>query len=219
MKSLDIETIPNIAMIDKLPAPKVAYGNTKDPEKRAVLEAEAKKDQIDKMALNPFYGRLAAYALIGLMGNMSDYLHVDTDEDEMRLVYDLLKELRQGGTQTNPLCTFNGNNFDLPYIYKRAMILRVEMPERCPPLKYWTKRYGNPSHYDLMQELCNWAPGGYTSLDEAASVILGKRKNERDYKTYGDLIRSGNGNQVRRDSLDDALLTIELYNAVHKYLG
>jgi predicted PolB exonuclease-like 3'-5' exonuclease len=218
MKAFDIETIPNQCMVENLPPLKVAYGNTKDPEKRAVLEAEAKKGQIEKMALNPFYGRVCAYSFYSPLSTESSALSRATDKDEIGLIEELLNCILVGQMTTNQIVTYNGMCFDFPYVYKRAIILKVKKPDQCPSLKYWTKRYSSAPHCDLMQELASWAYGAATNLDEAAGVILGVRKTERDYKEFEGLIDAGKGGEIRAACVADAKLTYDLWAAVEKYL-
>ena len=69
----DIETVKDVDMIDKLPKPKVKYGNTKDPAKRKIMDEKAKGKQVADMALNPFYGRICSYAVYGNEGRISKY--------------------------------------------------------------------------------------------------------------------------------------------------
>jgi len=61
---IDIETIPNLDVLPKMPDPDVKYGNTKDAEKRAAIDIEAKRKQQDKMALSPLTGRICAFCCI-----------------------------------------------------------------------------------------------------------------------------------------------------------
>jgi predicted PolB exonuclease-like 3'-5' exonuclease len=219
MKSFDIETIPNPAMIERLPAVKPAYGNTKDPDKRAVIDAEAKQKQIDNMALSPFYGRICAASFCEGEGKTSGAVITDiSDKAEINLITFILDGLVIAQTETNAICSFNGIGFDFPFAYKRAMILRIPLPAGCPPLRYWTKRYSSTPHCDLMQELSGWNNKEFVSLDEAASVILGKKKTERDYKTFTDLIKNGKQGEISDACAADALLTYELWEVVSKYL-
>jgi predicted PolB exonuclease-like 3'-5' exonuclease len=218
MKSFDIETIPNPSMVEKLPPPKASYGNTKDPEKRAVIDAEAKQKQIDNMALSPFYGRVCACSFAVGEKVESSVIAEISDKDEIALIEFALGNLVVGQAETNAIVSYNGMGFDFPFLYKRAMILRVMLPERCPPLRYWTKRYSNTPHCDLMQELSGWNQAQYASLDESASVIIGKKKTERDYKTFSELITSGRGKEISDACSADAALTYELWEAVQNYL-
>ena len=59
--AFDIETIRNGSLIDRLPEPEVRTGNLKDPAKIAEKLAEAKAEQVEKMALSPLYGRVCAF--------------------------------------------------------------------------------------------------------------------------------------------------------------
>jgi hypothetical protein len=57
--AFDIETMPNSSKLDSLPEPEIKTGNLKDPAKIEEKRAEARAEQIGKMALNPLYGRIA----------------------------------------------------------------------------------------------------------------------------------------------------------------
>lgn len=59
--AFDIETIGNRSMVERMPEIDVKVGNLKDPAKIAEKIAEAKADQIDRMALSPLYGRVCAF--------------------------------------------------------------------------------------------------------------------------------------------------------------
>lgn len=41
--TIDIETMPDMSRKEFLPNPVVKYGNIKDPEKRAVMDVDAKR--------------------------------------------------------------------------------------------------------------------------------------------------------------------------------
>ena len=135
------------------------------------------------------------------------------------MIEHILSELQIGGEEPNCIITWNGFTFDLPFIYKRAALLRVTKPDRCPGLKYWTRKYTNHVHIDLMRELNNWEPHGTGyNLDTSAKLILGKGKTQRDYATYLDLIKTGQGDLIGIDNLCDVELTYDIYQAVKNYI-
>ena len=206
---LDIETIPNSKMVNKLPEPDVKYGNTKDEEKRQAKRQEAKQEQIDKMALNPLYGRICCVALVsaGGMNYMID--DVDTDEKEKKII-EFIKSQAMDMSMSPKICTWNGLSFDIPFIYKRALILGVDMKV---PMSHWMKRYSNIPHCDLMQLWCNWY--GYEKLDNVASVLLGEGKKDFDVTTIKDLIKTGEGREkVAEYCIHDTQITWKILDKV-----
>ena len=172
---LDIETMPNEDMIDKLPEPTVAIGNLKDEAKIQAKIEEAKQKQIDNMALNPLYGKIACIGY-GEKVIVSEYEN------------DLIVEIGHVLSRMQPICTYNGTMFDLPFIYKRAVILGISI---TPPLSFWTKRYIITPHCDLMQVWGSWKD--YEKMDNIAKVILGQGKVDFDVTTIKDLIKTEEG--------------------------
>ena len=176
---IDIETMPNEEMIERLPEPNVALGNLKDEAKiKAKVEA-AKQKQIESMALSPMFGKIAC-------------IGVDTDvhivEDEKLLIEEVGKEVL---SKMQPICTWNGINFDIPFIYKRALILGVKI---SPPMSFWMKRYNTTPHCDLMQVWGSWRD--HEKLDTVANVLLGEGKVDFDVTQIKELIKTDEGNLI-----------------------
>jgi DNA polymerase elongation subunit (family B) len=218
LKAIDIETIPNPAMVDRLPEPEVALGNTKDPEKVAAKIIEAKQKQVEKMALNPFFGRICSFSSCGEKEKYFKTIPEISDAAEIELINHILESLVVGKPETNLIITWNGFSFDFPYIYKRAALLKIALPNQCRGLKFWTRKYQQEPHCDLMQELCGWGSTPATNLDLAGNLFLGRGKTQRDYSTYAELITKGEGDKIGIDNLCDTELTFDLYNTLSPYL-
>jgi len=198
-------------MISKLPEPDVKYGNTKDPDKRAAKLAEAKVDQVKKMALSPLYGRVCSVAT--MVDDVSSCVidNVDSDEKERALLETVADKIFKSPL---PICTWNGMNFDIPFFYKRALILGVKISVSLP---YWMKRYTNIPHCDLMQVWCNWF--GYEKLNNVASVLLNDVKIDFDVTTIKDLIKTPEGiKDVECYNIQDVILTNGILNKVNHIL-
>lgn len=91
---IDIETIPNSGMIDRLPEVEVKTGNLKDPEKIAEKIAEAKAEQIGKMALSPLWGRVCAWC--GMEDEQTvwkECIREDSDDEETRILVTLFRAM------------------------------------------------------------------------------------------------------------------------------
>lgn len=216
-KSLDIETIPNVDLIASLPEPEVALGNIKDPDKVRDKIAEAKKKQIDKMGCNPLYARICSFSIFSETEKFYRTIKEATDSEEIELINEIFKVLTIGQEEPTVIITWNGYDFDFPFIYKRAALLRVEKPQYTPSLSYWNRRYKHDTHIDLMRELNNWEPNSM-NLNQAGLSFLGKGKTERDYSTYADLIKSGQGELIGLDNLCDTELTYNIFKIVEPYL-
>jgi DNA polymerase elongation subunit (family B) len=222
MRAIDIETIPNKAMIEFMPEPEIALGNTKDLEKIKEKIAEAKAKAIDKMALSPLYGRICSFSACGEKPEDRYFKVIPeiSDAAEIEIINHILETfvLGQNNDVSSKIITWNGFNFDFPFIYKRAAMLKVAMPQGCPGLKYWQRKYSSDIHCDLMQEFCGWGNDKAMNLDAAGKTFLGRGKTQRDYSTYADLIETGKGELIGLDNLCDTQLTFDLYNHLAPYL-
>ena len=212
--SLDIETIPNVAMLDKLPEPECTDSRIKDPAKIAANIAEKKAAAVEKMALDPLYGRVLCVAVVGEgpegLSNCP-ILPEANDDTERKLIQWLFEE-----HLNNPelrLVTWNGNGFDLPFIYRRAMALGVS-PKHfgAPPLSVWVQRYKTDRHIDMMQA---WGGAGgkdYTKLDAVARALLGESKCEIDVTTFADMMKTQEGrDEIVKYCIQDTALVMKIY--------
>ena len=116
--AFDIETIRNEAMIQHLPMPDVKTGNLKDLNKINAKVQEAKEQQIERMALSPIYGKICAWSAADRYGNCyTECIKDFSEQEEVRIIIQAFKKL-----SGKRVITFNGKNFDLPFLYSRAVI-------------------------------------------------------------------------------------------------
>ena len=222
MIAIDIETVGNPEAVALMPTPEVKTGNTKDPAKIAEKVAEAKREMFEKAALDPLTARVVCYSMVGLVnpGPEGQQEHVDIvqsldDAAERTLLQSILRVL--GGEDVR-IVTWNGIGFDLPMIYKRAMILGADPANfGAPPLTAWTAKYKTDRHYDLMQIWGGWRD--YVKLDTVARMVLGSRKTEFDVTTIADLIATPEGRgKVAEYCLQDTRLTWGLFQKFTGFL-
>lgn len=223
MYALDIETIPNELLIDDLPEPEVKLGNVKDLRKIAEKLKDAKDKQQQQMALSPYTGRICAWAAVSAEDDedrFGDAISDITDAEEVRVIEELFKHVftrdPKDSSCSPSLITFNGMEFDLPFIYGRMMILGMPM-KGYYPLSWWCKRRTIIPHYDLKQVLSNWS-GRSKSLAYYAKMILNEEKEELDYATFPDMIREGRCEEILDNCMQHTMLTYKLYERVQAYL-
>jgi len=182
---IDIETYPNEDMIDRLPEPKID-ARVKDPAKIEAKREEGRLKQIDDMALSPLYGKIAC---VGHCQNKEIGCVIDQDEEKViRTFFD--KIIPFGQTGSPKIVTWNGMGFDIPFIYKRAIILGVKPSVN---MGYFMRRYQTETHCDLMQVWCNWY--GLEKLDNVARALLNEGKEEFDIKEIKNLIKTEDGRE------------------------
>lgn len=210
--AFDIETIPNSRMTDRLPPIEVKAGNLKDPAKIAEKEAAAKAEQIEKMALSPLYGRICAWVagddLKDFYSIKRDIITKDSDAEETRIIESAFSTL-----SGKRMITYNGNGFDLPFLYRRAVLLGIDPREYGMPTLADTRYYGNKYHIDLMHVWCGF--GNYEKLDNIAGAMLNDHKIEVDFRNFKEMIKTPEG---RIELLDycqqDVILTMKLWNRI-----
>ena len=208
--TFDIETIPNSSMIKRLPAVEVKAGNLKDPAKIAEKEAAAKAEQLDKMALSPLYGRICAWVAVkNEFTAERACLAENSDAEETRVIETAFDAISSGR-----VITYNGNSFDLPFLYRRAVLLGVDPRQwGMPTLAEMTARYNNQHHIDIMQVWCGF--GNYEKLDNIAKAMLDDQKVEIDFHDFPELIKTDEGRKKLLDYCQqDVLLTMRLWNRI-----
>ncbi len=191
--SIDIETMPNTDMLERLPEVKPDT-RLKDEEKIKADIEKKKADQIEKMALNPLYGKIAA------VGYYNDEVQKADIKNEAEMIEDIL-----GCCLSNYIVTWNGKSFDFDFIIKRGVILGV-----CDLklLDTYASRYAH-THFDLMEKWCGF--GKFLSLNEISYAILGEKKEEFDVKQIPELIKTPSGQElIKRYCLKDCELVYKL---------
>jgi predicted PolB exonuclease-like 3'-5' exonuclease len=216
--ALDIETIPNVDKIAALTEPEVLTGNLKDPLKIEEKIKQAKEKQIDRMALNPFYGRICSFAVRGENFREVRVMDEISDANEIDIIRDSLGYFQTSSINYPSIITWNGVEFDLPFLFKRAWLLNVELPTGCPALKYFTKRHSNVPHCDLAKEFCGWSSEKYLSLGEAAGIKFGEGKAKIDVTQFRQMILDGKQAEIGVYNLKDAELTYRLYKSAEGYI-
>lgn len=200
---VDIETIPNPDMVKLLPEPSID-SRLKDPAKVAEARINAKQTQLEKMALSPLTGKVACIGYANEETRNASVVNEETSEK------DLLDQFYNTITQQGYIpITYNGKLFDLPFIFKRGIMLGCEWAT-IPVMKVFTDRYKSAdTHIDVMAEFCNY--GEYEKLDNLARFILGQGKVEFDVTRIADLIQTEAGaNTVMEYCLSDCDITWKL---------
>ena len=208
--AFDIETVPNSVMIERMPEPEIKTGNLKDPAKIAEKVAEAKAEQVGRMALSPLYGRVCAFVAMEDENAVSrECLEAETDAEEVRVIEAVFRAF-----PGKRVVTYNGNGFDLPFVYRRAVMLGIDIRQYgVPTLAEMTARYNNKHHVDLMQVWCGF--GNFEKLDNIAKALLEDQKIEIDFRDFPELIKTPEGRErLIAYCQQDVMLTMKLWNRI-----
>lgn len=140
------------------------------------------EEEYRRLALTGEYGRVLAIGVImevngavvqsGCLGRdrQTRSFHLQ-ERRTLRAWWKLLKQFRP---DADLIVTFNGISFDLPFLYKRSVINRVQ-----PTVNLSFARYRSRPIFDVMHEWNKWDLKKYISLDELAR-ILGLKSPKRD---------------------------------------
>lgn len=212
--SIDIETAPtddrrvDALLYKKLKPPK----NYKDPDKVEEYLIAKLKDEVLKTALNPLFGRIISVAAT-YDGKTAHARTIDEVENEFELVSKFLefisawRERALSKHKTNGVIV--GHNifeFDLPFLYRRAVVLNIDInkynpiPIPPPSEKPWRVNYV----YDTMLA---WGRP-FPRLKELA-MMFGLLTGDEDEMDGGDALQaflSGDMKAVKTHNANDVII-------------
>ncbi len=166
---LDIETVPEEPKFQDL-----------DDEKQALWEHKSKYQRKEEYTAEEFYDRAGIWAEFGKIICISvGYFNFKGDNRNFRVTTfhgeetNLLKEFKNllenhFSTPKHLLCGHNGKEFDFPYIARRMLIHRIDLPYK---LNLFGKKPWEVPHLDTLEL---WKFGDYkhyTSLKLMANVL------------------------------------------------
>jgi hypothetical protein len=184
---LDIETLPlPESEIEQFMPEFEAPGNLKDPIKIEAAIAEKRAAWVERAALSAVTGRVA---MIGFWWTENPEpevysLKAPDDGSEARMLLDWWDRVHSALTSGLPLIGFNCHRFDMPFLIRRSLALRVPVPRGILP---GASGYLPNTIIDLMKV---WQMGdreATINLDRLAR-FLGAGQKVGDYKTATDAL-------------------------------
>lgn len=162
---LDIETVPDDREIPQefqekyLPVLKVAK-NLKDKAKISAAYVDWEKSFEKKKGLDPAFGRIVCIGMIHYDEPKKTIINEKTytNKDEKKLLKEFWDYISINNIYFRTI-TFNGLEFDLPFMYTRTIYHGVHMTV-TPELR----KFSYHPHFDLMQALQYWKYGAFKSL-------------------------------------------------------
>lgn len=192
--AIDIETVPI-----NLPVSRDSQG---------VSDEQGYEDNVKRLSLDATTARIVTVAAAAFDGqsNPLDLCAFYGNEEAVLLTtfWNLL--VKHGAAQ---LVTHNGLNFDLPFIWRRSVILGVK-----PTRVFDLARFRTEKVFDTLQVWANWNPREFISLDNLAEALGVGHKSDSAANVYKHWL-NGRFEDVARYCLDDALLTYACYSKMN----
>lgn len=217
--AIDIETVPTKAAlqlaypVDERQPPANyksadAIANWRTNDEAAWLESRIKDYSLDAR-----YGRVVAIGIATESAGDSVFaasLVAPTEADEA----DVLRTLWQRVSHdAEPVVTWNGAGFDVPFLLVRSALLGVSTPTAMP----LTKRYSSQFHFDVKAVLYGWDSSRMNKrgngLGEWAQAFGLPTKVAHGSDVY-EMYRNKDFDAISAYAADDAKLTLQLYHRI-----
>jgi 3'-5' exonuclease len=167
---LDIETVPEVKSFSDLDEKRKELWEKKSSYFRS--ENESASDVYERAGIYAEFGKIICISAGILTGSKAKpVLRIKSyaGKDERQVLVDFIGMLENYNTnRTIYLCAHNGKEFDFPYLARRILINRLELPEM---LDIAGKKPWEVRHLDTMEL---WKFGDYkhyTSLDLLSSIF------------------------------------------------
>ena len=214
---IDIETIPNMDVIDLLPEPK-ADARLKDRVKIAADIEKKKAEAVGKMGLDPNFGRVCVIGYAERPGGeqpatRDDHMSEATDEEEARILTAFWETVRV----CDRIGSFNGAGFDIPFILRRSWLLGVR-PTRKFETVPWRCATGESNHVDVRLALSLGDAKAKGTMDLYGKLKLGRGKTDgMDGSQVWDYWQEGRVDEICEYCREDCATTFGLLESLYGY--
>ncbi|MBU0475712.1 MAG: ribonuclease H-like domain-containing protein [Bacteroidetes bacterium] len=192
-------------------------------EQREKLKDEA----IRYLSLYPLTAKVVAIGMLNTDTEHSMVLfeekeHKEWQSEESGVKYcsyseaDMLSHFWEFAKKADSVITFNGRNFDIPFLMMRSAILKIR-----PSRNFIKKRYDNKSHIDLLEVLTNYGATKKFNLD-----FYCKSFGIESPKSHGvsgidvkELYTAGKIEEIATYCAHDVEATYQLYKIWNEYLN
>jgi predicted PolB exonuclease-like 3'-5' exonuclease len=205
---IDIETIPCDVDTRKSLPPITPPATCKNESKiRKWCEenlANLEEEQYRKTALDANLGHVFCIGMLFFTEKSDSYAGISIYGQQEKL---MLSEFwkRIGQRKSPRIITHNGLHFDLPFIWKRSVILQVK-----PTMQFNLIRYRTDYVYDTMAVWSNWDLRNSIKLDELAKTLGVGKKSGTGEDVYN-LWRGGKYRDIAEYCFQDVYLTYCCY--------
>jgi len=238
MVALDIETVPDETREDYIALKKStlkAPSTWKDPVKIKANIDEKFAKLTDKAALDPRTGRIMMIGLLSdkqtnenfkpVNGNLfTVQLTALAPELEPVIISEALRILSKCFDEsTEMLATYNGKDFDIPFIAMRSLLLGVPRPAFFPSYSSLTSPYDTRTHLDVFKFLGDVSEESPLSRKGTLSEWSYLFNDSNTFASDGGRIlenfKAGNMEWILQKNLDDLYKTYYLAQRIKSWLN
>ncbi len=208
---IDIETIPCqdeqkcIDMVANANPP----ANMKKPETIQKWRDEGAGDIVAKTSFDGGAGHICCIGMQPSHGKTPIALHIDDVSKEKAMMETFVNSIRTNSANVRPIIVgHNINNFDIRFIWQRAICLGVKLPN-------WFPRDPKPWGEDTFDTMTAWAgQRGFVGLDTLAKYLGLEGKSGVDGSMVAGMWAEGKHNEIAEYCMDDVRLT----KAIHEQM-
>ena len=209
---LDIETLPcdekTRDILPEISPPSRLKTEKQISEWKKKMLPKLKENQLLFTALNPNYGRIFCIGMFFFDDEKDFYKAISFHGNEEK---PLLKEFWQKLKENNYpyVITYNGLGFDLPFIWKRSVILAVEGTK-----EFNLRRYTTDYNYDIMAVWCNWDVRNAIKLDNLTKILGVESKSGSGADVY-DMWQKREYKKIAEYCMQDVFVTYQCYSRMN----
>ncbi len=186
-----------------------AQGLSKEQQMIADRICSGKKSPKDP-SLNAWSGQIICIG-IGIDDNIATLAGMP-EKDLLEAFWTLVRDK----IAQHVIVTFNGKDFDIPFIQKRSGIRKVFQGQKMPSIT--CNRYYNDRHFDVMQVLSNFGKETWMSLQDYCIMYGIPVDDPITGCDIGPLWMAGRIKEIEQHCASDVRLTLELYKRIVNYV-
>jgi len=198
-------------------------------EKETDNELKKKKEDeaIRYLSLYPLTAKVVAIGMLNTETEHSMVLYEDSEEIEWNSENDevkycsyseekMLHHFWEYSKKADAVITFNGRNFDIPFLMMRSAILKVK-----PTRNFIRKRYDNKSHIDLLDKFTQYGITKKFNLDFYCQAfgIESPKSHGVSGMDVKELYNAGKIKEIATYCGHDVVATYKLYKLWEEFLN
>ncbi len=226
----DIETVgEKFADLDEVSQERLTYWIGKEAAGNAEKQEALLQDVKNRLSLSPLTAQVVAIGIFDT-GRRQGVVYFQAPGKDMaeysqeNILYkpqtekEMLKNFWQIAPRYNEFVSFNGRNFDAPFLMIRSAIHKIKPSLDLMAARY-LREYTKIKHIDLLEQLSFYGATRRASLHLFCRAFgIPSPKNKIKGQTVAELFQAQEYEQIAQYNAADILATAELFSYWQKYL-